>query len=127
MSYPASYIPRTKPTKWYKSFQDFYSRHSTNNIYNWPYPCVECEGYGKIRDPDCLGDYDYRPDWIECSHCNGSGKGSRSKMRKAYQEVVAEYNLSMEIWTWAQEVHQRVGRKLRSYEKDVLRVLGIPK
>lgn len=93
-----------KPKRPYKNFSDFriyQHRGDQKKLQDINfYPCLFCEGYGKVRnidDCDPIEGYKLAP-WYKCSQCKGTGRSSRKEFRKAYYEVMQNYRYRRERW-----------------------------
>lgn len=85
------------------------------------YPCMECEGYGKVRDPDYVPMYESRPDYVMCTDCQGTGQGTEEQWLEEYQREKIKYtNKILEIKK-ARELAKSILSKLNKEELDFIK------
>ena len=54
------------------------------------YPCQECNGTGRMIDPQYIPCYESRTEYIDCTYCNATGHGKEETYFEAYKVVVEQ-------------------------------------
>jgi CRISPR/Cas system-associated protein Cas7 (RAMP superfamily) len=111
-----------KPKKIYNTISEakLYYAHSINlrkKIINGEkiYPCNNCLGYAKIRDPYAYNDpiEGYKmASIVKCQQCNGTGEISKEEFTKLYKDTCDKYK------TQLKEYNKYIGEKSKKI-KDI--------
>ncbi len=82
------------PKKPYKSFGEFVHKITRSSMKTYPYPCLNCSGYGRLRDPDAYCDpvEGYKmAGTIPCQFCKKTGEGTEDSYKKLYKEELEKW------------------------------------
>lgn len=117
-----------RPRRPARSLQDFRilytgdaNRRGHNPDDSTFWPCIECSGGGRIRDP---ADREAAP-WHHCPSCKGSGIGTKEAIKAIYDEAVAKYKAAIQEYRRNYALWRSVLRKTTREEKDALEAFGI--
>lgn len=88
------------------------------------YPCLVCEGFGKVRDESEYDSYEgYKlANWYICSACYGTGETARHHYQAAYASEIAAWKRNYDKIKLRRNTYLRAARKLTPKERQVLDV-----
>jgi hypothetical protein len=112
------------PKKPYDSFYDYVMAQRQRCSHDRAYPCFNCDGRGKVRDPkdrDPYEGYKLAP-WYTCNTCNGSGESSRSVYKAMYKKTIDNWRDRYAEAKKRRDVWLRAYHKLTPLERLVLGV-----
>lgn len=118
---------KKKPEKAYKTISDFrkamcgYGEKFKLADLNF-YPCLECSGTGKVRDPiefDSVEGYKMA-DWYPCKKCKDGNIG-KEKFTKIWNDMQNKFKKNMNEWENEKEIYQKALSKLTKEEIKVLK------
>ena len=82
------------------------------------WPCLECEGKGKVRheeDRDVIEGYKLAP-WHVCTHCNGTGRWLKAQVQEVYRKIVREFQDKLARWKEQEALRKSAFKKLTKEE-----------
>lgn len=85
------------PKKPYKNFGEFVYKITRSSKRTKPYPCLNCSGYGRVRDPDAYCDpvEGYKlAGTVSCQVCGKTGEGTEESYKKLYKGKLKEWRSS---------------------------------
>jgi hypothetical protein len=107
--------------KRFSLFQTWVKRHG------WPWPCLACNGAGRIWDPsDRSASFlaslrKYTP----CEACKGTGEGTRKACYEAYRKAINGWQAEAEEYDRLKALKREAIERLSYDEIEALRELGI--
>jgi len=103
------------PERPYKNLEEFRLKRSRCRDHKWP--CLGCNGHGSIVIP-VRG-------VSTCQTCNGSGKGTKKEIVKAYHKEIQAWKEEVKAWKEEVEIRKEALAKLMDHEIRALRKLGV--
>ena len=88
-----------KPVFRHTSFRNYI--YNTTLCKDIEYPCIKCEGRGRIYDPDDPRDViegNKMRRTISCSMCAGSGVANKKYWKKRYKEEKKSFKNRLTLW-----------------------------
>lgn len=90
-----------KPNKEFRGFDHFLN---VKRPYEWDmrfpisYWCAECDGRGKIVDPEYEPYYQSHTEYIKCPKCSGTKVGSLKDLKLLYENWRRQYQLRLDAY-----------------------------
>lgn len=81
------------PKRPYANYSIYLDKIRKANRYARLFPCFECEGRGKVRNPAERDDYEgYKlAGWYPCTACGASGEAGEFIYKAKYQQLISEW------------------------------------
>jgi hypothetical protein len=87
-----------KPQRPYRNILDFRQRRSRRERLVGDWPCLDCEGTGRVVDPNYQPCYESRTEYVRCKACEGTGKGTEKACREKYRAEIARWREEVKTW-----------------------------
>lgn len=115
-----------KPIRKYKNLQEYNDGRSlTCKKHKWP--CLACDGYGRIYDPDdppCPIEGNKMRNKLKCQICSGTGAGTKEEVMQEYKEYIKNFKLQLSKYNELLKHKKSALKKLTQQEIKALKNLG---